>query len=798
MATNKITEAEKNQAIVTDNLNQVILAMVGDFVPRDPDGMPLARGGDLGTIHHPWDTLHVNKIFAQLLQSNGTELPQNPVVGDLFFLTAQDGVNAIGIYGCVVAGSWKVFADASVFIPSGNALPAAPNVGDMYILKTPAPATLHLCLTAGAWSDFPSEGALADYVKKTDLEGHEDDFYASEYDENILQAGVTDKRFGWALASGDGSAAPVQAQVYTSVAAAAAGARTLIIAKTQWETIPRAEDTPHHAVTSEDVSALVNAHSADPPDGENFPAFSNIGVPVSVGAGNGAYWYVPVTLAFTGSKAAILPPWNGHVWRLSAFEPSTLKMDIPASAIGNPPWVAPSGIVLTDATLSNADQILFATGAVADLGEVYEHHDQFHTGTTYLSGYRYVTASGGMIAGDVYISPPVGGNNPAAGTYTIYPADNDDKTLLKKILRAHKKVRYFVSDSRYIEFTPSGSPTELFGKLSGSIPDLVTAPDAYALIGAALTNQLAVSLEIESRIPAREQIVDAAYKDGVTNLAGGGGVGGKIWAYLTSVTNATWRRLLDVLKEDAISAAQRADYRAALATGRLQKSVAGSNNINLSTAEAAYDSVEFTGAKTGNIIVTLPTAPSGPRMLKNSSTGAYTLKAKVSGQADSTAVTLAAGNNLVLHDGAGLTLFTAGGGGAVSAPRTADYFAAAEVLLASADTEYTVATLNFTPSDAAKKVKLDFNGTGKGDWNNANDRPKITYKVYRGSTLIRTEDFDFYTHVATQTQRHQSVIFLVDSPAAANAQTYKVVAIRNSGNENAGVFNRSMILTEVS
>ena len=52
MATNKITRLKENEAIITDQVNQIILALVGDLVPRNEDGVPFSRGGDLGTIHY--------------------------------------------------------------------------------------------------------------------------------------------------------------------------------------------------------------------------------------------------------------------------------------------------------------------------------------------------------------------------------------------------------------------------------------------------------------------------------------------------------------------------------------------------------------------------------------------------------------------------------------------------------------------------------------------------------------------------------------------------------------------------
>ena len=105
-----------------------------------------------------------------------------------------------------------------------------------------------------------------------------------------------------------------------------------------------------------------------------------------------------------------------------------------------------------------------------------------------------------------------------------------------------------------------------------------------------------------------------------------------------------------------LTVAERADVQAAIATGRLQKSVAGNSDVTLTDAEAAYDSIEFTGALTGDVIATLPVRPSGIRLLKRSTTGSFDLKAKVSGQADSAAVTLADGVQVARHDGAALTM----------------------------------------------------------------------------------------------------------------------------------------------
>lgn len=63
--------------------------------------------------------------------------------------------------------------------------------------------------------------------------------------------------------------------------------------------------------------------------------------------------------------------------------------------------------------------------------------------------------------------------------------------------------------------------------------------------------------------------------------------------------------------------------------GRLSKSVAGSANVTLTTVEAGYAILTFTGAITANISVIVP-AVSGQWIVENNTTGAYTLTVKTS------------------------------------------------------------------------------------------------------------------------------------------------------------------------
>lgn len=62
--------------------------------------------------------------------------------------------------------------------------------------------------------------------------------------------------------------------------------------------------------------------------------------------------------------------------------------------------------------------------------------------------------------------------------------------------------------------------------------------------------------------------------------------------------------------------------------GRLSKSVAGGVNVTLTAIEAGNAILEFTGVLSANIAVIVPTSPTRSWIIKNSTTGAYTLTVK--------------------------------------------------------------------------------------------------------------------------------------------------------------------------
>ena len=154
-------------------------------------------------------------------------------------------------------------------------------------------------------------------------------------------------------------------------------------------------------------------------------------------------------------------------------------------------------------------------------------------------------------------------------------------------------------------------------------------------------------------------VIVAILKRAAVNIGGKGGAAGKIWAYMSSNSNATWRRLLDVLKADADTAAKKADYRAALNTGRLDKDIAGSGALALTAAELGYNLIRLTGAKTGNRILSIPAdRPVGHIIFRDDSTGAHDTRAKIATQADNAAIYLRPGDNALISHGGSLRRLT--------------------------------------------------------------------------------------------------------------------------------------------
>ena len=165
----------------------------------------------------------------------------------------------------------------------------------------------------------------------------------------------------------------------------------------------------------------------------------------------------------------------------------------------------PTGVEVTEAQLTAATKMLLDDFDHTTLASLFDYHDQNHTGVHTITDYTFVTNSSTPNAGDVNIAVPI---NEGAGAYYIRPNDNNEKALLKNILRANKKVRFQVSETNYVEFQPGGTPAEFSGRLVGTY-----TAGTFSLVGSALANNQAISIVVESNIPARDELSLLAFGD---------------------------------------------------------------------------------------------------------------------------------------------------------------------------------------------------------------------------------------------------------------------------------------------
>ena len=158
-----------------------------------------------------------------------------------------------------------------------------------------------------------------------------------------------------------------------------------------------------------------------------------------------------------------------------------------------------TGTSKTDGDLSTTTKMLLENFDNVTLGELVEWHDEHHTGKATLTGYRFVTGNAST-AGDV--KAVVSGTS---YLITINPLSDTEKASMKAKLVAGRQFRLELNASNYLEGTTTNSASELFGKLTFNIRP-------YTLTGA-LTNNHAAKLQIDSSIPARDQLTSTSFKE---------------------------------------------------------------------------------------------------------------------------------------------------------------------------------------------------------------------------------------------------------------------------------------------
>ena len=480
-----------------------------------------------------------------------------------------------------------------------------------------------------------------DVVRRADLEGRETDRFAS-YDVALFGG----QYFPGFFCLFSGSAQPTDDTDAVAPADLATGNYAMA-----WGPL-RLDSDPDRSPTTEALAA------ADWPSGRvayvspwhPYQADAHMRIVLSadatlVGAGNGQHLWAPVSVVEVGDVASA-----SDYFRWSLDKPSGLDVDLPPTAISRPPWIVDPTASVGENALAAATPILVSTSQGwrrTTLGEVVEWHDDHHTGTATITGFSRVVGAPAAAGQVRWVSP--GGH--ANGVLTIHPVDDGQEELLLAKFGGGKKVRLIDGDGDYLEAETVGSAGETGGHL-------FVATRSETASGSVAASGSGFSLEIENNIPARGEIARQAFVEASPNVAGAGGSQYMVWRRGASATAGFWGRIVASCMDWA-TAAKRAAFRYGMSTGQYALDVAGSGDFTLSTVEAAYDSLKLTGARTADCVITVPARPAWPLAVVHEATGAHSVSVKAAGQADSAAVALLPGDNVVLRHGGSVGLHRA-------------------------------------------------------------------------------------------------------------------------------------------
>ena len=212
------------------------------------------------------------------------------------------------------------------------------------------------------------------------------------------------------------------------------------------------------------------------------------------------------------------------------------------------------------------------------------------------------------------------------------------------------KIDRVIHTTTWIEFgawrvVPSGNISK--STFSGSVTYVF---DYLVVDGAKAADGTEIAITLDGADIHRGELLRQVFRAwGVTIGGKGRGGEGDLWTAAGNDTDASWTS----------TAAKRAKARAALNTGRLDKDIAGSGALALTAEELGYDLVRLTGAKTGDRILSVPAnKPVGMLVFRNESTGAgHDAKLKVATQANGAAITLPAGDSIVIAHGGSLARY---------------------------------------------------------------------------------------------------------------------------------------------
>ena len=185
-------------------------------------------------------------------------------------------------------------------------------------------------------------------------------------------------------------------------------------------------------------------------------------------------------------------------------------IDDVANSIAELRTTLPFGNVVTDGNLSSGTEVLLKTFGFTTLGEMVEWHDEHHTGVHTITGLTYNTSSAVTDPGDINVS---------GGLVTINPANDAMKASIKAKIVQGRMATVRLSASIYVTGFCNSGVSELFGKLNFNLSTALVGGSPAQWVGTP-TNNHAVTMPIESNIPARSELAAVAFSGAYADLTG--------------------------------------------------------------------------------------------------------------------------------------------------------------------------------------------------------------------------------------------------------------------------------------
>ena len=377
-------------------------------------------------------------------------------------------------------------------------------------------------------------------VFRTDLEGHDTDKYAS-YNNALIGAGYRSGDF--CLFTGTTQPTNARAIGQPSIAS---GSGVVAFGRLRtdkdpnvlvWDVVPAASDYPNGRV----IHATV--------EGKN-PGHVRITLTSAgtlVGTGDAAYVWAQASWVEIGDVG---PQDEGDWWKLSEFVPSGLDVRIPWTDIVDAPDFlekSGAGAGTTAVTQESLLPVRAANGEYEDksVAHMGDHIRPQLTAPRILEA-TYETTLSDVDAGDGKIN--VGAISGGSATVTWGLRDTESlegggslpKDDIISILTLHHRITVYAG-TKVFKGTITG-----YGGGGASYPYQVTVSEATK-DGAAFADVETIKIKLESAIPDRDELADQSYLAETPSIAGKGGSAGKIWAWVSSATNAAWVSIVSVL-----------------------------------------------------------------------------------------------------------------------------------------------------------------------------------------------------------------------------------------------------------